>query len=134
MRKKSQYCMKKGVVFMRTKYCIGFFAGIFLVVCLIGIGYQLSYRYVLNVRQEERLSQTEEESVAVKGDAEKNEGYYLAELHGYVVVYLSDGTTIYEFTDIPFEDLPKEVQMEVREQKYISSVQELYAFLENYSS
>ena len=37
---------------------------------------------------------------AVKGEAEKNEGYYLAELHGYVVVYLSDQSTIYEFTDL----------------------------------
>lgn len=119
---------------MRTKYCIGFFAGIFLLVCLLGIGYQVSYRYVLNVRQEEKLAEKEEKSIAVKGEAEKNEGYYLAELHGYVVVYLSDRTTIYEFTDIPFNDLPKEVQMEVSEQKYVGSVKELYAFLENYSS
>ena len=41
----------------------------------------------------------------------------LAELHGYVVVYLSDQSTIYEFTDIPFEELPKEVQTNVKQKK-----------------
>ena len=62
------------------------------------------------------------------------EGFYLCELQGFVAVYLSDRKTIYEFTEIPVTDLPAEVQQEVAEGKYVATVKELYAFLENYSS
>ena len=51
-----------------------------------------------------------------------------------MVVYLFDQSTIYEFTDIPFEELPKEVQTSVKQKKYVETEEELYAFLENYSS
>jgi len=118
---------------MKKKYCIGFFVVFFVFVSLLGIGYQVSYQYVMD-RQMARQQDKQQRSVAVKGEAEKNEGYYLAELHGYVVVYLSDQSTIYEFTDIPFEELPKEVQTNVKQKKYVETEEELYAFLENYSS
>ena len=74
---------------MKKKYCIGFFVVLFVFVSLLGIGYQVSYQYVMD-RQMARQQDKQQRSVAVKGEAEKNEGYYLAELHGYVVVYLSD--------------------------------------------
>lgn len=118
---------------MKKKYCIGFFVALFVFVSLLGIGYHVSYQYVMD-RQMARQQDKQQRSVAVKGEAEKNEGYYLAELHGYVVVYLSDQSTIYEFTDIPFEELPKEVQTNVKQKKYVETEEELYAFLENYSS
>ena len=50
------------------------------------------------------------------------------------MVYLSDQSTIYEFTDIVFDTLPKEVQTNVKQKKYVKTEEELYAFLENYSS
>ena len=78
---------------MKKKYCIGFFVALFVFVSLLGIGYQVSYQYVMD-RQMARQQDKQQRSVAVKGEAEKNEGYYLAELHGYVVVYLSDQSTI----------------------------------------
>ena len=56
------------------------------------------------------------------------------ELHGYVVVYLSDKETLYEMTEISMLDLPEEVQEEVRTGKYLETTRELYGFLENYSS
>ena len=103
---------------MKKKYCIGFFVAFFVFVSLLGIGYQVSYQYVMD-RQMARQQDKQQRSVAVKGEAEKNEGYYLAELHGYVVVYLSDQSTIYEFTDIPFEELPKEVQTNVKQKNML---------------
>lgn len=118
---------------MKKTYCIGFFMALFVFVSLLGIGYQVSYQYVMD-RQAVRQQEAQQRSVAAKGKAEKNEGYYLAELHGYVVVYLSDQSTIYEFTDILFEELPKEVQTDVKQKKYVKTEEELYAFLENYSS
>lgn len=120
---------------MKTKYCIGFFAGVFLLVSALGIGYQLSYKYVMD-KQEAKADTPKQktESISTKGEATKNEGYYLCELHGYVVVYLYDKKTIFEVTNIPITDLPEEMQEEVRNAKYIETENALYGFLENYSS
>lgn len=119
---------------MKRKYCIGFFAALFILVLLLGIGYQVSYQHVMDTQQAKQEAQTKTESITTKGDAVKNEGYYLCELQGYVTVYLSDRTTIYEFTEIPLTDLPEELQQEVKEGKYMKTEKEIYAFLENYSS
>ena len=127
---------------MKVRHYIGFFLTVFLLTCLLGIGYQLSYRYVMDrqsARLEEPVPQTQqmdekEESITTKGEAEKSEGYYLCALQGYVVVYLSDRETIYEMTEIPLNSLPEQVQTEVEAGKFIETVNELYGFLENYSS
>lgn len=66
---------------------------------------------------------------------EKNEFYYLAILNNRVVVYFEDGQTIYMETDILAEDLPSDVLQELLVQKRIVNTQEdLYDFLESYSS
>lgn len=120
---------------MKLRYRIGFFAGIFLMVTVIGIGYQLSYKYALEKQQAKaELPKQSAQSVTTKGEATKNEGYYLCELHGYVVVYLYDKKTIFEVTDIPLTDLPEELQEEIRGAKYMETEEALYGFLENYSS
>ena len=120
---------------MKTKYVIGFFCALLFAVVLLTAGYQLSYRHVMDrqaARAKEEIPMTE--SISAEGSAVQDEGYYLSELQGYVVVYLSDRTTIYEFTEIPVPDLPKEVQQELASGKYVGTAEELYAFLENYSS
>lgn len=119
---------------MKKRYCIGFFVIIFLLFLLLEIGYQVNYRYVMD-RQDARIAKEQEQKfISTKGEATKNEGYYLRELHGYVAVYFQDGTTLYELTEIPFSSLPKEVQEAVRVGKYVETTRELYGFLENYSS
>lgn len=132
--------MKKGVDIMKSRYIIGFFAAFLVLGILLAAGYQLTYEHVMD-RQEaqarDEVSGTE--SIAAEGEKVKNpdaeeEGFYLCELQGFVAVYLSDRKTIYEFTEIPVTDLPEEVQQEVAEGKYVATVKELYAFLENYSS
>lgn len=125
---------------MKSRYIIGFFAAFLVLGILLAAGYQLTYEHVMD-RQEaqarDEVSGTE--SIAAEGEKVKNpdaeeEGFYLCELQGFVAVYLSDRKTIYEFTEIPVTDLPEEVQQEVAEGKYVATVKELYAFLENYSS
>lgn len=120
---------------MKLKYCIGFISAIFILTLLIGIGSQLSYEYALE-KKEAKIEENRkiEESVTTKGAAKKNTGYYLVERNGYVLVCLSDRSTIYEYTDILVEELPDSVQDEVKRGKYIETTQELYGFLENYSS
>ena len=56
------------------------------------------------------------------------------EVNGYVVVFLSDKKTAYDYTSIEVSTLPTELQNEVKNGKYIESTQLLYSFLENYSS
>lgn len=120
---------------MKTKYRIGFFMAVFLFVSLLGIGYQISYHYVSDKQQAESKELEEEtESITTKAIVEKNEGFYLYELHGYVAVYLYDRETIYELTDISMDSLPSDVKNEVEKGKYIQTAKELYGFLENYSS
>ncbi|MCI8766430.1 MAG: hypothetical protein HFH22_03050 [Ruminococcus sp.] len=130
---------------MKQKYYIGFFMTVFFMVSLLGIGYQMSYQYVVDrhaaqvkAEQEQEREQIpeapKEELVTTRGTAQKNEGYYLCALQGYVVVYLGDHETIYEMTEIPLDTLPDNVRSEVESGKYVETARELYGFLENYSS
>ncbi len=130
---------------MKQKYYIGFFMTVFFMVSLLGIGYQMSYQYVVDrhaaqvkAEQDQEREQIpeapKEELVTTRGTAQKNEGYYLCALQGYVVVYLGDHETIYEMTEIPLDTLPDNVRSEVESGKYVETARELYGFLENYSS
>lgn len=127
---------------MKQKYYIGFFMAVFFIVSLLGIGYQMSYQYVMDRHlaqaEAEREGRPEvpgdEALVTTRGPAQKNEGYYLCGLQGYVVVYLGDQETIYEMTEIPLDTLPEQVRAEVEAGKFVETARELYGFLENYSS
>ena len=123
---------------MKRKYCIGFFAAIFMIMLLLEVGYRWSYQQRLD-KQKENTSFLQEkteptEVLAVEGNVEKNSEYLLKELNGYVIVYLGDEKTVYEVTGISINELPKEVQSQIQEGIKFDSINELYAFLENYSS
>lgn len=60
--------------------------------------------------------------------------FYLAENNGMVTVYRVENNEIYEYTNIRVEDLPRKVQEEIKERKYMENESELYAFLESYTS
>ncbi len=64
----------------------------------------------------------------------KEKGYKLYVEDGYIVVYGNSDNQVFEYTDIPLESLPKELQSEVLLGKQIETIDELYNFLENYSS
>ena len=51
-----------------------------------------------------------------------------------VNIYREDGTTLYETTDIPVSLLPEALRQEISAGKGVATEQELYDFLENYSS
>ncbi len=126
---------------MKPRYIIGFFAFFLAAGILLTAGYQYTYHRAIDrqMAQEELSGEfAGSESIAAEGEAVKEdaeeEGFYLCELQGFVVVYLKDQKTIYELTEIPLTDLPEELQQEVAEGKYIQTADDLYAFLENYSS
>lgn len=123
---------------MNRKYGIGFLVAIFIMMLLLEFGYQWSYQLRAD-RQKEKETLLQEkteqaEVLAVEGNVEKNAEYLLKELNGYVIVYLSDEKTVYEVTEISIAELPKEIQNKLREGIKFHSINELYAFLENYSS
>lgn len=121
---------------MKVKYKIMCLAALILITTLIGFGYQFSYRHAQKHQEEFTEVTPVPQSVSAQGEAEsvQEEGYYLSHLHGFVVVYYSDKHTIYEVTDIELTSLPKEVQVEIADGKYVKDIKELYGFLENYSS
>lgn len=125
---------------MKNKYGIGFFTVILVLAVAVTCACQLCYRHARQ-KAEERIeaqkreeSYPEENALTADGHALTDECYYLMEVNGYVVVFLSDKKTAYEYTDISCEDLPEEVRKEVQNGKYIETQDELYGFLENYTS
>lgn len=131
---------------MRLKYGIGYFAIMLISLMLVTGAYQLSYqrakeRAEMKVAEEVKpepqepvITAQEPTAVAADGQALKEDCYYLMDVNGYVVVYLSDKKTPYEYTDIKYDELPAEIRDEIRNGKYMEDAKTLYGFLENYSS
>ena len=91
--------LKKELSLMKNKYGIGFFGIMITAVFLITCAYQLSYYKAkekadtLRVEKEEIPAEEPEISVPTEGSALKEDCYYLMEVNGYIVVYLSDKKT-----------------------------------------
>lgn len=123
---------------MEKKYGIGFFAVVLVLVTALSFAYRAEYKYAEEradaAKEQEEEKKKEEQAVSTQGDAKKEEIYYLAELNGYVVVYLHDRQTVFEYTNIRLSELPEELQEEISGGKVIEGTEKLYGFLENYSS
>lgn len=117
---------------MKSKYSIGFFTGALLFALILSAAYKISYDRQVAKRETEVAKK--EESILTKGNVEKNKGYYICELNGYIVVYLSDRKTLYEMTDITMDRLPEELKKQIKAGKYVDNEETLYGILENYSS
>ena len=124
---------------MGKKYGIGLFTIALVLMAVVTYGYRAEYRYSQELVEEGEKEQTEnsisqEKTVSTQGDAQKDELYYLKDLNGYVVVYMNDRTTVYEYTNILISDLPDTYQNEITNGMIIEGTEKLYGFLENYSS
>ena len=64
----------------------------------------------------------------------EEEGFYLMVADHFVIVYEKDKKTIHTNTDIVLGSLSEDLQREIIRGKYIENEQELYNFLESYSS
>lgn len=79
---------------------------------------------------------TKEDKILVKSDSvpvAAQPVYYMKKQGGSVVIYHYDDT-LYEYTDLEMEFLPEQVQKELDLGIYFHSQEELYEFLETYSS
>lgn len=122
-------------------------AGILLAAAICGslgffVGTQKSWS---NYEKRITLLQEQNESLAARQEQKEVDAmeslnvvepyeYILMEEKGYVVVYHTDRKTVYASTDIMIARLPDTLQAEIKKGKYINSEEQLYSFLENYSS
>ena len=60
--------------------------------------------------------------------------FYLDVQMGKVIVRQFYDDTLYAYTEIKFADLPENLKQEILSGKYIENIEELYEFLETYSS
>ncbi len=65
---------------------------------------------------------------------ELSTSFYLVNEKNYVVVYCDDLKTVYMNTNITLDSLPDALKQEIIQNKYIATEEELYNFLESYSS
>ena len=123
---------------MSRKYSIGFIILLLSALFLILGAYEYSYEMARDRAREEKLTNYEEQvadgAVKTEGAAKKADCFYLFEEHGFITVYLSDKETVFEYTSIDVDELPKELKAEIRNGKYMEDQDELYSFLETYSS
>lgn len=110
---------------MRKKYSIGFLLFMIIIVLLFIFVYRFSYYKAMLEMEEDMIED-------FTGDLE--EAFYIKEADGYVTVYMADEETVYEYTSIPTDELPKSVQDELKKGKKVETIGQVYGFLENYSS
>ena len=60
--------------------------------------------------------------------------YYIVAEKGVLVIYLDNGRTLYDRTDIRLTQLPQSVQEKVMNKMRVDSAEELYDFLETFTS
>lgn len=63
-----------------------------------------------------------------------SESFYIVVYNGKIRVLLDDGETVYMETGIYVPDLPVDLQQKIVQGMYVPSEEELYDFLENYTS
>ena len=132
MKRKCSIRLLVGAIIFTSAFfgCIGFFSGT--------LKKQNVYEKQIALLEEEniQLSKIETKTQDVKESLNVVEPYeyILLEEKGYVAVYHTDRKTLYASTDILVSELPEELQKEIEKGKYISSEEQLYNFLENYSS
>ena len=119
---------------MKNKYSIRFLVA--TVTCLIAltVAYQMSYHHAKMELEKETEAEENNPSVATEGEAFQSDIYYLQELNGFIAVYQSDKKTVFEYTDIRMEELPSDLANEIKKGKKLPGLEEVYGFLENYSS
>ena len=112
---------------MSRKYSIGFLIGVILIIGFLVVADRMSYSRSLDKHNAE--VQKEKEVQAELGIC-----YYIKDTEGYVTVYKADKTTVFEYTSILVADLPEHLQKDLKEGLKVTSLGQVYGFLENYSS
>lgn len=109
---------------------------------VLGAGLLIGSCFLWNytVAQKEKSQEAQTEEVAEKQTKEasattgKEKEYVIVNEDGYLTVYKKDLKTIYCHTAISYQELSTDLQKQIDKGYWIQDTQELYDFLENYSS
>ena len=112
---------------MNKKYGIGFLLGFIILIAFFVFAYRISYRRALDKHQQQKEQLAEEVT-------ETDLCYFIKDFEGYVTVFESDQKTVYDYTTILVSELPEEIQAKVKKGIKMTSLGQVYGFLENYSS
>lgn len=82
----------------------------------------------------EEKSKPKQEEMKETASSETPYEYVIVNDNGYLTVYQKDLKTVYFQTDIPYAELHTELQKKIDQGYLIQDAEELYDFLENYSS
>ena len=80
------------------------------------------------------VEEKQEEETAESMKNVEQERYYLKVSEEYLTVYYSETDQVYFETGLKLSDLPSDLQKEAKTGISFSNLEELYSFLENYSS
>ena len=121
---------------MKKKYGIGFLIGMIVFTLVLVCAYQLSYDRALrrSALEQQRFEKENAYVVPTEGTTKKEDGYIIKDKDGYVIVYYSDNSTVYEYTTMEVQYLPEHIQKQLKDGKKVENVGQVYGFLENYSS
>lgn len=91
--------------------------------------------YPDHVTQTEASSGTEEDALLSPEETGVSDyEFLLVNEKNYVTVYQLPENELYEYTDVIMDVLPEDLQEEIQQGKYLRSEEDLYNFLENYTS
>ncbi len=131
------------IIMNRTNRIRIFYATTMVSACLcFYMGYQVVNEYQKRQITEEETIPAETEHFVAEETEEKMSvtsvkipyEYVIVEEEGYLLVYKKDLETVYMYTDIRMEELSEDLQSQIRRGKLFATLEELYNFLENYSS
>lgn len=64
----------------------------------------------------------------------ESKGFYAKSFNGLIVILKSDQKTVYEYTQISLASLPEDMRDDILNGYYLETEEELYSFLENFTS
>jgi PDZ domain-containing secreted protein len=123
---------KGGFIMSRSKKVLGAAAVVIVLALVCFLGFSYYYRNEAGTPPEEQRGV---ELVEVNQTPGKRTGeFLLVDDDNYVTVYRLPEQEIYEYTDVILDVLPTDLKEEIQDGKYLKNEEELYNFLENYTS
>ena len=101
---------------------------------LTGAGYLWNTSLEKAPEKKQEKSKPKQEEMKETASSETPYEYVIVNDNGYLTVYQKDLKTVYFQTDIPYAELHTELQKKIDQGYLIQDAEELYDFLENYSS
>lgn len=126
-----------GDEFMKRKYSICIFVAVLLVVSGLLVWFGTADRGGSDEEQtktQEEWQESTEENAIYSGKTQESYAYIIFDVDGHLLVYYSDNTTVFFDTGILSHSLSEEMRKQLTYGIRFADEDELYEFLENYSS